>query len=498
MTTDSFSPEFRRALAGRYALERRLGRGGMGIVYLARDLRLDRRVAIKLLPPERASQPSARERFLREARTAAQLSHPGIVPIFAVHEVQDFVFFVMAYVDGETLGQRVRDGGPLGHAAAASILEEVARALAHAHSGGVVHRDVKPDNILLERATGRALVSDFGIARMGSGAGSTSGPQRVMGTAWFMSPEQATGAPVDARSDLYSLGVVGFFVLSGRLPFEGTDDIAVLARHVTDPPPLLATVAPDVPLRLAQAIDRCLAKDPGARYESGEALAEALASALDRRAAVAVRAFVTQAGHLATTVWLYGAAASLVLVVTAIRFGRATLVGVAATIVVVPLVVSLGRVRRLVRAGYGRRDLTDALLAELTHRREELAFLYGHGPTRLERVLRGATYTCLSAAAGIVGAVLDAPELNHVAGISTAFAVVSVCAILAALVARRRTELRTDPRTGRRLRFWSGRLGGWLFKLAGLHLAPSDPLPASAALSPVGAPATPVPGGRDA
>ena len=498
MTADSISPEFRRALAGRYALERRLGRGGMGIVYLARDLRLDRRVAIKQLPPERASQPSARERFLREARTAAQLSHPGIVPIFAVHEVQDFVFFVMAYVDGETLGQRVRDGGPLGHAVAASILEEVARALAHAHAGGVVHRDVKPDNILLERATGRALVSDFGIARMGSGAGPTSGPQRIMGTAWFMSPEQATGAPVDARSDLYSLGVVGFFVLSGRLPFEGTDDIAVLARHVTDPPPPLATVAPDVPPRLAQAIDRCLAKDPGARYESGEALAEALASALDRRGAVAVRAFVTQARHLSTTVWLYGAAASLVLVVTAIRFGLATLVGVAAAIVVVPLVVSLGRVRRLLRAGYGWRDLTDALRAELTHRREELAFLYGHGPTRLERVLRGVTYACLAAAVGMVGAVLDTPELNHMAGISTAFAVVSACAILAALVARRRTDLRTDPRTERRLRFWSGRLGGWLFKLAGLHLAPGDPFPASVALSPVVTPATPVPGASDA
>ena len=127
MTADAISPEFRRALAGRYVLERRLGRGGMGIVYLARELRLDRRVAIKLLPPERASQAAARDRFLREARTAAQLSHPGIVPIFAVDEIRDFVFFVMAYVDGETLGQRVRHAGPLGHAAAASLLEEVAR-----------------------------------------------------------------------------------------------------------------------------------------------------------------------------------------------------------------------------------------------------------------------------------------------------------------------------------------------------------------------------------
>src|SRR5947209_7693755 len=155
----------------------------MGIVYLARELRLDRRVAIKLLPPERAVQPAARERFLREARTAAQLSHPGIVPIFAVHEVRDFVFFAMAYVEGDTLGQRGRDGGPLTHAATAQMLEEVARALAHAHARGVVHRDVKPDNILLERSSGRALVSDFGIARVGSG--DASGPRQVVGTAEF-------------------------------------------------------------------------------------------------------------------------------------------------------------------------------------------------------------------------------------------------------------------------------------------------------------------------
>src|SRR5207245_21068 len=183
----------------------RLGRGGMGVVYLARELRLDRRVAIKLLPPEQALQPTARQRFLREARTAAQLSHPGIVPIFAVHEVADLVYFAMAYVDGDTLGRRVRKRGPMPYDTAARLLEEVARALAYAHDRGVVHRDVKPDNILLDLATGRALVSDFGIARVGSGV--TTEPQRVVGTAEFMSPEQVLGERVDPRSDLYSLGV---------------------------------------------------------------------------------------------------------------------------------------------------------------------------------------------------------------------------------------------------------------------------------------------------
>src|SRR2546428_8447281 len=187
-----------RALAGRYVLERRLGRGGMGVVFLARELVLERQVAIKLLPPLKAADPRARRRFLDEARTVARLSHPNIVPVFAVDESPDAVFFVMAYVEGQTLGQRIRDQGMLPPEEGARLLREVARALAHAHERGVVHRDVKPDNILLDAATGRALVSDFGIARVGGGTGST-GPWEVVGTADYMSPEQAGGAGVDAR-----------------------------------------------------------------------------------------------------------------------------------------------------------------------------------------------------------------------------------------------------------------------------------------------------------
>src|ERR1043166_8649961 len=209
---------FQEAVAGRYSLERELGRGGMGVVYLAREVRLDRSVAIKLLPPEFAAYPALRDRFLREARTAARLSHPYIVPIHAVDEIGDFVFFVMAYVDGETLAQRVSARGPLPAAEVTRILREVAWALAYAHAHGVVHRDVKPANILLERGTERAMIADFGIARLAQAGGDPAGGE-LLGTPEFMSPEQASGSTLDGRSDLYSLGAVGYFAVSGSLPF---------------------------------------------------------------------------------------------------------------------------------------------------------------------------------------------------------------------------------------------------------------------------------------
>jgi serine/threonine-protein kinase len=248
----------------------------MGVVYLARDVALDRPVAIKLLPPQLAVVSDVRARFLREARTAARLSHPNIVAIHAVEEHGDLVCFIMAYVAGETVAERVRAAGPISPSAVARLVQEVAWALAYAHQHGVVHRDVKPENILLERGTDRALVTDFGIARLNE-AGETTPPGDMLGTPRLVSPEQAAGEPLDGRSDLYSLGVTAFFALTGRYPFEGDTAGQLLAQHLTMPAPPIASVRPGVPRPLATAIDRCLVKAPAERFASGEELAAALA-----------------------------------------------------------------------------------------------------------------------------------------------------------------------------------------------------------------------------
>src|SRR5687768_610667 len=283
------SPEFldlQTALAGEYSLQRELGRGGMGIVYLARDVQLDRDVAIKVLPTYLAYNADARERFLREARMAAGLSHPHIVPIHRVSEVGGFVFFVMSYVEGETLGERLRTRGPLPPADATRVLREVAWALAYAHGRGIVHRDVKPDNILLEASTGRALVTDFGIAHGDKNPGVVTDPGKVMGTVHFMSPEQAANEPIDGRSDIYGLGVVGYLAVSGRLPFESSTLPALLLRQSTEAPPSVMRAAPGLPPALGAAIDRCLSRDPEERFANGEALAAALAPTTEARPAL--------------------------------------------------------------------------------------------------------------------------------------------------------------------------------------------------------------------
>ncbi len=302
--------EFKAALAGQFRIERELGRGGMGVVFLARDLRLDRLVAIKVLPPDLAEQADTRERFLREARTAALLAHPNVVPVHRADEIAGFAFFIMGFIEGESLGDRVRDRGPLPPGEAVRILREVAWALAYAHSRGVIHRDIKPENILLDRGSGRAMVTDFGIARDVTASPLTQ-DGFMLGTVHYMSPEQAAGDVLDGRSDLYALGVVAFFALSGRLPFDDVGVTAVLIAHATRAAPRLIDIAPNVPERIAWVVDRCLAKDPADRYASGEAVADALGDPITSRLADIADSSVPEAISAAQASALWRRAAQL-------------------------------------------------------------------------------------------------------------------------------------------------------------------------------------------
>ncbi len=265
------------ALGAQYRLGAVLGRGGMAVVFAAEDVRLQRPVALKVLPPDLAVRGEVRERFVREAQVAARLNHPHIVAIYAVHETPQLVCFAMAQVTGETLAERLRREPRLPWGEVASLLEQVADALAYAHAAGVVHRDIKPDNVLLDRGTGRALVTDFGIARAAQEGNRLTQTGIAMGTPSFMSPEQATGdREVDGRSDLYGLGVVGYLLLTGALPFEAPSTPALLLKHVSEPFPPVHGRRPEAPAALAAVVERCLAKRPDERFPHALALRDTL------------------------------------------------------------------------------------------------------------------------------------------------------------------------------------------------------------------------------
>ncbi len=467
--------DLQQALAGRYSIERELGRGGMGIVYLAREVSLDRPVALKLLPPALAVQKAARERFLHEARTAAKLSHPNIVPIFAVDDVDDFVLFAMAYIEGETLGQRIRTRGPRPPSEVAGILREVAWALAYAHAQGVVHRDVKPDNILLESGSGRALVADFGIASVAASAGA-AGEGPVSGTAEFMSPEQVRGKDVGPASDAYSLGIVGYYALTGSVPFAGSTPSVILAKHLSEPAPPVASVVHGVPGRLAQTIDRCLAKDPAQRFSNDEELAEALGRSLPERRElpVAVRVFAKRQGRMGSggaLLYLILLAIGWGLMAELVPFPFGAIAGLGtfiAGLTLVPAGILLGRVRRLLKAGFGQDAVVAALKAETERTREEGAFQFGRGPSRYERVVRLVSAAGLTIAAG---AFLVEAWLPILYGVVTRTLAVSLTAgVGAGVLALIRLQQRRDIDGEARRWFWRSRLGRWVFKIAGLGL----------------------------
>ena len=492
--TSPVGPEFlalQQALIGRYSLERELGRGGMGIVFLARDVALDRLVAIKLLPPAMAAQPALRERFRREAQMAAKLSHPNIIPIYAVEQVGDFVFFVMAYVEGETLGHRLRTRGPVSPSDGTRLIQEVAWALAYAHARGIVHRDVKPDNILLETGTGRALVSDFGIARATEISGSTAVGE-VLGTAQYMSPERACGEPVDGRSDLYSLGVVAFFALSGKLPFDAPDVAALLAQHITKPAPPLASLAPGVPRRLARAVDKCLAKDPAQRFQTGETLGEAVAqsSEVAREVPAPIRVWLSRGDALRPVLYVWTGMLGLGTVVEMIAqiFGANEkwldnlpwLIG--------PWIAfGLYRVyqtQRVLASGYSLEDMRLALRQHIEKRREELAFEFDREPPWWAKAIRKLAFGGLAiAGAGAAYAwIATVPSVNITAWLlGGGSALAGGAAILGRIFPGKRLKAR-DSFLEYRAKLMEGPIGRQMAKLASIGLTRT--LPAAATHRP--------------
>jgi serine/threonine-protein kinase len=265
------------ALGQQYEIVRPLGQGGMGAVYLARERALDRFVAIKVLRPELAETEASRERFRREARVAAQLSHPNVLPLHTFGEVSGIWYFVMGYVRGVTLAERLRIEGRLSSEEAQRILVELTGALEHAHSHGVIHRDIKPANVLLDEQTGRASLADFGISKVHGANDSLTGTGVVIGTPHYMSPEQSLGAPtVDERSDIYSLGAVAYTMLTGREPFADSTPNEMVFRRLSEDPVPVATLVPSVDRELSAIVMRCLARDPADRWQSARELRDAL------------------------------------------------------------------------------------------------------------------------------------------------------------------------------------------------------------------------------
>ncbi len=268
-----------QALSDRYEIERELGAGGMGTVYLAHDLRHDRKVALKIFRAEVGAAVGA-ERFLREIRLVASLAHPHILPLFDSGEAGDYLYYVTPYIEGESLRERIQREGPLPIPDAAKILHDVADALSAAHARDIVHRDLKPGNVLL---SGRhALLADFGVAKAldtASGEGEEEDLTAfgmTVGTPQYMAPEQAAGEEVGHRADLYALGILGYEMLTGQTPFQGTSSQAVLAAHLTQPPEPVTSQRDGIPPALADAVMRCLEKAPEDRWQAASELAQAL------------------------------------------------------------------------------------------------------------------------------------------------------------------------------------------------------------------------------
>ncbi len=290
---DELAHKLQAALGEAYRVEKELGAGGFAVVYLALDLHLKRKLAIKLLAPDLITSKTVLERFRREAETVAQLSHPHIVPLHFIGQKDDLVYLAMECIEGGSLADRLEKEGQLPAEDVVRIVSEVASALAYAHKRGVIHRDIKPHNVLIESETGRSLVTDFGIARTAEGSSLTASGMMV-GTPAYLSPEQVTGSTVDHRADIYALGVMAYEMLSGQPPFTGPTPTAVLMKRLTSPPTPIARLRPDTPQALRDTIDGMLAQNPEERVQSAAEVVRALGGATPASGGHPTAEFVTR------------------------------------------------------------------------------------------------------------------------------------------------------------------------------------------------------------
>jgi serine/threonine-protein kinase len=263
------------ALGDGYAVEKPLGEGGFAVVFLVRDVALKRGLAVKVLSPDVITSHAMLERFRREAETVAQLSHPHIVPVHFIGQKDELLWLAMQLVDGGSIADRLAREGRMPVDDAVRVIREVASALDHAHKRGIIHRDIKPANVLVDIESGRALVTDFGIARTVDAATLTA-TGVMLGTPAYLSPEQVTGEPIDHRIDIYALGVMAYEMIAGRLPFEGATPTAAMMKRLAGPPELVSTVRADVPTHIAEAIGRSLASNPDDRFQSAGDFSRAL------------------------------------------------------------------------------------------------------------------------------------------------------------------------------------------------------------------------------
>src|SRR4051794_28952760 len=269
---------------GGYRIEQMAGRGGMGVVYIAEQLALGRRVALKVISPELAEDPGFRERFKHESRIAASIDHPNIIAVYEVGEVDGLLFLSMRYVEGTDLRELIRDAGRVPIARAARIVMQVAAALDAAHARGLVHRDVKPANVLIAAGDAdHAFLTDFGLTKHLESASGLTNTGQWVGTADYVAPEQIQGAPIDARTDVYALGCMLFQMLTGEVPFPRDSQVAKIYAHLSEPPPRIDHASLGLPAELDAVVRRAMAKDPADRFQSAGDLGRATLAAIEQR-----------------------------------------------------------------------------------------------------------------------------------------------------------------------------------------------------------------------